>query len=227
MMRFGKTPAPAPAAIAETVTEELIYGALRRERQWQMIALGAGGFAALMGVGMMIVAMKHEMPAPELVPFDTSTGTAVPWAQVRSISVHEERAVADSLIYAYIRDRETYNQLDNDLRVRTVMQRSSGEASASMRRLWSSANPNFPPARYGDTARMDVEVISIAPLSGNRAQARIRKRLRGIEGEQLGNFTVTLAYEFQPTEVREIADVWANPFGFTVTDYAITSDRFE
>ncbi|MDD7972006.1 virB8 family protein [Roseinatronobacter alkalisoli] len=227
MMGFGRMRAPVQADIAETVTEELIYGALRRERQWQMIALGSAAFAALMGCGMMVVAMKHKMPTPELVPFDTSTGTAVPWAQVRAISVHEERAVADSLIYAYIRDRETYNQLDNDLRVRAVMQRSDGEAGASMRRLWSSANPNYPPARYGDTARMDVEVISIASLSGNRAQARIRKRLRGIEGEQIGNFTVTLAYDFQPTEVREIADVWANPFGFTVTDYAITSDRFE
>jgi len=211
---------------AETVTEELIFGALRRERMWQYIALGSGAFGAAMGVGMMIVSLRHDVPAPELIPFDPATGSAVSWAQVRSISVHEERAVRDSLIYAYVRDRETFNQLDNDVRVRTVMARSTGDAAASMRSLWSSANPNFPPARYG-SGRMDVEIISISPMSGDRAQVRLRKRLRSQEGDQVGNFTVTLAYQFQPTEVREIADVWANPLGFQVTEYAITSDRFE
>ncbi|MGY6697728.1 MAG: virB8 family protein [Roseinatronobacter sp.] len=211
---------------AETVTEELIFGALRRERMWQYIALGSGAFGALMGIGMMVVSLRHDVPAPELIPFDPSTGNAVAWAQVRSISVHEERAVRDSLIYAYVRDREVYNQLDNDTRVRMVLARSTGDAAATMRTLWSSANSNFPPTRYG-AARMDVEIISISPLSGDRAQVRLRKRLRSNEGDQVGNFTVTLAYKFEPTEVREIAEVWANPLGFRVTEYAITSDRFE
>lgn len=225
-MRGVARRAPATPDIGETVTEELVFGALRRERLWQIIALSGTGFGAVMGIGMMVVAFKHEMPTPQLVPFDTATGAAVPWAEVRAISLHEERAVADSMIFAYVRDRETFNQLDNDLRVRSVMSRSTGDAAASMRNLWSSANPDYPPSRYG-TARMDVEIISIAPLSGNRAQIRLRKRLRSNEGDQIGNFTVTLAYEFEPAEVREIADVWANPFGFKVREYAITSDRFE
>ena len=212
--------------IGDTVTEELVFGALRRERLWQIMGLSGAGFGAVMGLGMMFVAFKHEMPAPQLVPFDTTTGAAVPWAEVRAISLTEERAVTEAMIFSYVRDRETFNQLDNDLRVRSVMSRSTGDAASSMRSLWSSANPNYPPTRYG-SARMDVEIISIAPLSGNRAQIRLRKRLRSNEGDQIGNFTVTLAYDFEPAELREIADVWANPFGFKVREYAITSDRFE
>ncbi|CUX79976.1 virB8 family protein [Roseibaca calidilacus] len=225
MRGFRRKPQAIPD-IGETVTEELVFGALRRERLWQIIALSATGFGIVMGLGMMVVAMKHEMPTPQLVPFDTSTGAAVPWAEVRAISLDEEQAVADAMVFAYVRDRETFNQLDNDQRVRSVMSRSTGDAANTMRSLWSSANPNYPPERYG-SARMDVEIISIAPLPGNRAQIRLRKRLRSKEGDQIGNFTVTLAYEFEPAEVREIADVWANPFGFKVREYAITSDRFE
>ncbi|TVR45130.1 MAG: hypothetical protein EA386_12990, partial [Rhodobacteraceae bacterium] len=117
MRGFARRAQPAPD-IGETVTEELVFGALRRERLWQIIALSGTGFGAVMGIGMMVVAFKHEMPTPQLVPFDTATGAAVPWAEVRAISLHEERAVADSMIFAYVRDRETFNQLDNDLRVR-------------------------------------------------------------------------------------------------------------
>ena len=34
-------------------------------------------------------------------------------------------------------------------------------------------------------------------------------------------------FEFLPENSRSIDDVWQNPFGFTVTEYAIRSDRLE
>ncbi|MEL6100389.1 MAG: type IV secretion system protein, partial [Pseudomonadota bacterium] len=34
-------------------------------------------------------------------------------------------------------------------------------------------------------------------------------------------------FEFRPEERRSIDDVWTNPFGFTITEYAIRSDRLE
>jgi type IV secretion system protein VirB8 len=40
-------------------------------------------------------------------------------------------------------------------------------------------------------------------------------------------FTATLMFAFQPEQTRSIDDVWQNPFGFTVTQYAIRSDRSE
>ena len=44
---------------------------------------------------------------------------------------------------------------------------------------------------------------------------------------QAGLFAATLLFEFHPEERRSIDDVWTNPFGFTVTEYAIRSDRLE
>ncbi|MEP1521930.1 VirB8/TrbF family protein, partial [Ascidiaceihabitans sp.] len=62
---------------------------------------------------------------------------------------------------------------DNDLRVRSTLERSDRAAEASMRSLWDSANPNYPPEVYGDAGRLDVEILSInssvrfSPLSGS------------------------------------------------------------
>ena len=227
MLKRLRTSPVSEAKVADTVTEELIYGALRREGQWKVLGLSGMGFGAVMAVGMMMLALSHETPAPALVPFDPATGMAVPSANVTTISMNEQDAVKASLIYSYVRDRETYNQLDNDLRVRSVLKRSTGDAAETMRALWSSESRDYPPRKYGDRARMDVEVVSITPITNDRAQVRINKRLRDQNGETVGSFTVTLAFEFTPAETRELADVWANPFGFRVREYAITSDRFQ
>lgn len=227
MLKRRRTSRAAGTKAADTVTEELIYGALRREGQWKVLGLSGMTFGAVMGIGMMMLALSHETPPPALVPFDPSTGMAVPTANVTTISMNERAAVQNSLIYSYVRDRETYNQLDNDLRVRSVLKRSVGDAEASMRALWSSESPNYPPKKYGDKARMEVDVVSITPITNDRVQVRINKRLRDQNGETSGSFTVTLAFDFTPAEQRELSDVWANPFGFKVREYAITSDRFQ
>ena len=228
MLKRLRASSASEARVADTVTEELIYGALRRESQWKVLGLTGMGFGAVMAVGMMMLALSHETPPPALVPFDPATGMAVPSANVTTISLNEQEAVKASMIYAYVRDRETYNdRLDNDVRVLSVLKRSTGDAAASMQALWSRENPNYPPKKYGDKARMDVDVVSITPITNNRAQVRINKRLRDQNGETSGSFTVTLAYDFVPAEQRELSDVWANPFGFKVSEYAITSDRFQ
>jgi len=71
-------------------------------------------------------------------------------------------------------------------------------------------------------------MADVVPLIGeNRAQVRLRKRLTSPQGAQDGSFTATLMFAFQPERTRSIDDVWQNPFGFTVTQYAIRSDRSE
>lgn len=224
MRKTKKVGAPAPA---DAIQEELIYGALRRERIWKIFGFVGASFGMLMGAGMMFVAMSHETPPPALVPFDPSTGMALPMANVGTISLQEREAVQASMIHSYVRDRETYNQLDNDLRIREVLRRSTGEAARSLQALWSSGHPDYPPAKYGERARMDVQIVSITPITNDRAQVRLRKRLRDASGETDGSFTVTLAFQFEPAADRELHDVWSNPFGFTVREYAITADRFE
>lgn len=211
----------------EHIEEELIYGARRREQLWQKLGLGGMAFGIIGCLSAAAVAVFDVDPDPVVVPFNPETGMALPNAQVETHRVTENQAIIESVAFRYVTDRETYNQLDNDVRVRSILERSDGAALASMRSLWDSANPNYPPEVYGDNARLDVEVLSINRIGVDRVQLRLRKRLTSNQGVQAGLFTATLLFEFRPEERRSIDDVWSNPFGFTVIEYSIRSDRLE
>ncbi|MBZ0123601.1 MAG: type IV secretion system protein [Roseovarius sp.] len=211
----------------EIIEEELIYGARRREKLWQKLAFVGLGFGVLGCLGGMAVAVLDVDPAPVVVPYDPNTGMALPNASVGAVRVTENQAVIEAAVFRYVTQRETYNQLDNDLRVRGVLAMSDGNAAASLRQLWTSGSENYPPNVYGPDARLDVEILSINRIGDNRATVRLRKRLTSQQGVQAGLFTVTLMFDFRPEERRQIDEVWTNPFGFTVTEYAIRSDRME
>jgi type IV secretion system protein VirB8 len=211
----------------EHIEEELIYGARRREQLWQKLGIAGMAFGIIGCLSAAAVAVLDVDPEPVVVPFNPETGMALPNAQVETQRVTENQAIIESVAFRYVTDRETYNQLDNDVRVRSILERSDGAALASMRALWDSANPNYPPELYGDNARLEVEVLSINRIGPNRAQVRLRKRLTSNQGVQAGLFTATMLFEFRPEERRSIDDVWNNPFGFTVTEYSIRSDRLE
>jgi type IV secretion system protein VirB8 len=211
----------------ELVEEELIHGAVRREELWRMIGLCGAGFGVFGCLAAAAVAIMVETPPPVVVPYDPETGLALPNATVETVSLAERPAIIEAQIYRYIVERETYNQLDNDLRVRRVLAQSTGAAEASMRAMWTSGHESFPPTRYGPGSEMAVEIASITLIGDDRAQVRLRKRLTSPNGAQVGMFTATLMFAFQPEQTRSIDDVWQNPFGFTVTQYAIRSDRSE
>ena len=213
--------------LRDVVEEELVCGALRREERWRRLGLAGAGFGVAGCLAAAMLALLSETPMPVIVPYDPATGLALPRATVEAVRLSERPAVTEAQIYRYLQDRESYNQLDNDLRVRRVLAQSAGAAAASMRATWTSGQPGYPPTRYGPAAEMAVEIASISLIGENRAQVRLRKRLTSPQGDQLGAFTATLMYEFRPERARSLDDVWQNPFGFTVTRYAIRSDRSE
>lgn len=209
------------------IEEELVYGALRRERLWQRLGLVGLIFGVLGCLSAAAVAVLDVDPPPVVVPYDPGTGFALPEASVGATTVTSNQAIIEAEVFRYVTDREVYNQLDNDVRVRSVLRRSDAAAEAGVRQIWNSANENYPPTVYGPNARLDVEILSINLIGNNRATARLRKRLTSINGVQAGLFTATLLFEFRPEESRSIDQVWNNPFGFTVTEYSIRSDRLE
>ncbi len=212
---------------AQIIEEELVYGALRRERLWQRLGLVGLIFGVLGCLGAAAVAILDVDPPPVVVPYDSETGFALPEASVGATTVTENQAIIEAEVFRYVTDREVYNQLDNDVRIRSVLRRSDGAAQASLRQIWNSANAEYPPTVYGPDARLDVEILSINRIGTNRATVRLRKRLTSINGVQAGLFSATLLFEFRPETRRTIDQVWTNPFGFTVVEYAIRSDRLE
>lgn len=204
---------------------EIIYGAMRRERLWQFATVALILVAGASLATASFVVMTVRPPAPIVVPFDPATGMAVPNAMVESISLDERTAVVQALAYQYIQDRETYNQIDNDLRINRAIARSKGAARNGLIRLWDSGESDNLPDRYGDRTQVEVLVTSITILNEGRLQIRMRKRLTSPDGDTVGNFSANLGYEFEPGEERTLEAVWQNPLGFTVTEYAIFADR--
>ena len=215
------------ASEQEIIEEELVYGALRRERLWQRLGLIGLIFGILGCLSAAAVAILDVDPPPVVVPYDPETGFALREASVGATSVTANQAIIEAEVFRYVTDREVYNQLDNDLRIRSVLRRSDGAAESGLRQIWNSANENYPPTVYGPNARLDVEILSINRIGTNRATVRLRKRLTSINGTQTGLFTATLLFEFRPETRRSIDEVWTNPFGFTVREYSIRSDRLE
>jgi type IV secretion system protein VirB8 len=214
------------ANMSEVVEEELIYGARRREGVWKAIAAAGMLFGAAGCLSAAAVAVLDVDAPPALVPYDPATGMALPEATVQAVSLAERPAVIQAQVFRYVVDRETYNQLDNDVRVRRVLAASDGTAADTMRALWTSGHESFPPDTYGQ-GRIDVEVLSITLITNNRAQVRLRKRLTNRDDVTTGLFTATLLFAFAPEERRSIDEVWGNPLGFVVREYAIVSDRLE
>ena len=213
--------------MSEILEEELIYGARRRERVWKAIAGASALFGAIGCLAAAAVAVLDADPPPALVAYDPDTGLALPEATVEAVSLAERPAVIQAQVFRYVADRETYNQLDNDLRVRRTLAMSEDGAADTLRALWTSGHDAYPPEAYGENARIDVEVLSIALITNDRAQVRLRKRLTAPDGATTGLFTATLLFGFAPEERRSIDEVWGNPLGFVVREYAITSDRLE
>ncbi|RLQ84961.1 virB8 family protein [Notoacmeibacter ruber] len=211
----------------EFIEEELVYGARRRERLWKGLGLAGALFGVTGCLAAAAVSILDVDPPPVVVPFDSETGVALPNARVEAVSLAQNPAIIQSEVYRYVSLRETYNQLDNDVRVRRVLAMSAGAAEGSLRQLWTSGHENYPPNKYGNDARLDVQVGSINLITNNRAQVRFRKRLASQRGTQTGSFTATLMFEFRPERSRKIDEVWRNPFGFTVVEYAVTSDKLE
>jgi len=74
--------------------------------------------------------------------------------RVDASTVTANQAVIEAEIFRYVTDREVYNQLDNDVRINSVLQRSDGRAEASVRAQWNSANAQYPPTVYGSNSTM-------------------------------------------------------------------------
>lgn len=109
------------------------------------------GFGVLGCLGAATVAILDVDPPPVVVPYDPNTGMALPNAAVEAVRVTENQAVIEAEVFRYVTQRETYNQLDNDVRVRRILAMSDGNAEASLR---SSGTARTRTIRRPSTARM-------------------------------------------------------------------------
>ena len=201
---------------------------LSARRAW-IVAGGAGALSLLLATALVLVLpLKETQVFTVLV--DRQTGDAEKQVKVTPTGIEDQEALKQSLLVAYVSDREGYFLPGIQARLESVQRRSSGTAEESLRLLWSKGGDNkaYPPDVYGPGAEVSVTVRRITFLSANVAQVRFLKSLRQAKQEPVTQpFVATVEFAFAPKTERSLAHVWENPLGFTVTAYRVDAETLE
>ena len=216
----------SPPELRSLLETEMFFGVKKRER----IAYGvaAGGLAiGLMGMVSVVSLLPLKETEAFLAIVDKDTGVAERVVAVEKAGMEQAEAIRQSLLFAYVTDRETYDQHDNEPRILRAYTWSEGAARDSLVALWTDGHPNYPPKLYGQSAKVRVAILSITPVTETTAQVRFTKTWVA-DGEGLpdreGKFTATVTYRFEPSKETALDLVWQNPTGFLVTDYRLTAE---
>jgi len=188
---------------------------------------GLLAFVGLITACFMAMALFALVPLktiePIVITVDKNTGLANVDTRLNGLTLSDDEAVTQSLIYRYVRDRETYDAGDLAERLESVFDLSQGEAQTDMRALYSEDNPNNPMNIYGSSGRVLVRIQSVVLQPGNRALLRLQKSIQSraavIPTER--NFVVSVSYGFDRTGTMSLQERWENPTGFFVDDYRI------
>ena len=203
--------------------EDEMYLSLRRRARVASVT----AFVAIGAVAMQSIALSALVPLKSIEPIvitvDKNTGLANVDTKLNGLSLSDDEAVTQSLIYRYVRDRETYDFGDLKERLEVVFDLSQGEAQADMVALYSEDNPNSPMNVYGSNGRVLVRIQSVVLQPGSRALLRVEKSIQSRAAVQptVRNFVVSLSYGFDRTGTMSLQERWDNPTGFVIDDYRI------
>ena len=198
---------------------------LSARRAW-IVATAAGASSLLLATALIMVLPLRETQVFTVL-VDRQTGDAENVLRVAPTGIEDQEALKQSLLVAYISDREGYFLPGIQARLESVQRRSSGAAEESLRLLWSKGGGNqvYPPDVYGQGAEVSVIVRRITFLSPNVAQVRFLKTLRKTKQEAVTQpFVATVEFAFEPKTERSLANVWENPLGFLVTAYRVDAE---
>ena len=201
---------------------------LSARRAW-MVATAAGTVSLLLAAALILVLPLRETQVFTVL-VDRQTGDAENVLRVAPTGIEDQEALKQSLLVAYISDREGYFLPGIQARLESVQRRSSGAAEESLRLLWSKGGGNraYPPDVYGQGAEVSVTVRRITFLSPTIAQVRFLKTLRKTKQDAVTQpFVATVEFAFEPKTERSLAHVWENPLGFLVTAYRVDAETLE
>ena len=215
-----------PADLGTVWEEELFASASRRARQAWVVTAAALGIAAI-ALGHSLVTLTRHSVEPVIITLDKATGMAEVRARLSDMDLASDEAVTQSLIYRYVRDRETFDASDNAARIERVYGASTGQAAESLYALWGTESRKHPATLYGNDTIVTVGIRSISFIDADTAALRIRKTATRGGASTDSDYVVTLGFAYARGGERLIEAIWQNPLGFSVTSYRIDPEIFE
>ena len=205
--------------------EELFASAkLSARRAWRVTAC-AFALAGL-GVGHSLYAMASHKIEPVVITVDNQTGLSQVRSRIGDVTLDDDEAITQSYLYRYVRDRETYDPVDNAKRIEGVYAESAGQAAESLFAIWGENSSEHPGNIYGDRGKVTVRIRSISFIDADTASLHIRKLIRDGGAVDERDYVVTLDFRYARGGDRVLEALWQNPLGFTVTSYRIDAQSF-
>ena len=211
--------------IAYSFEDEVFFSLQSQRNRWAMVAVLSLCLSAVC-IGSIVALLPLKEIKPYVVMVDKTTGEAEKIVQVRPVELSEQEAVLQAELVSYVVDRETYDIADNADRIPEVLDRSDGNAVSSLRSLWRSSSPNYPPSVYGDNSRVLVKIKSISILPDSPvARIHFQKTREFNNGDSVSRqFVATVGFKFRPQVEKNLEVVWKNPLGFVVTSYRVDAE---
>ena len=158
----------SPPELRSFLEAEMFYGVKKRERIAYAVA-GGGLAIGLMGMIAVVTMLPLKQTEAFLAIVDKDTGVAERVVAVEKAGIEQAEAIRQSLLFAYVTDRETYDQHDNESRILRAYTWSEGNARQGLVSLWTEGNANYPPKLYGQNSKVVIDVLSITPVTDTTA----------------------------------------------------------
>ncbi|WP_282610793.1 virB8 family protein [Pelagibius sp. Alg239-R121] len=206
--------------------ESNLYLTQNRRLCFAWINAGFGYFlAGVLGIALMGLT-PFKTIKPIVVVMDKQTGTANVSSMLGTITLDDEEALTQSLLFRYVRDRETYNNMDQPARINEVHKVTQDRARTDLEALYANDNPLNPVTVHGSDRRINVKIKSVVLQPDNQALIRLEKSSIETPGARpiKRAYVVSIHFGFDREGAMPLEERWDNPVGFYVDDYRIDQE---
>ena len=201
----------------------------KSERRAWFVAVAATA-VALLAVAAVAALTPLKVVVPFLVSIDKASGETQVVAVLDPSAVVHNDLVDRYWVMNYVRARERYDwgllQYDYD----AVIRLSDRQVAKQYAALYQGENALD--KRFGNSAQMRVDILSVTLPSGEAGKAVVRfdrslKHSDQDSPEASTRFVATLAFRYQPTLRGRERDLIENPLGFQVTAYTVDQELID
>jgi type IV secretion system protein VirB8 len=203
---------------ARSWDQDRLAAAERSKRLAWTVAAGAS-VLALASVCAVVALAPLKSVEPFVVRVDRSTGgvDVMTGLKGRGDLTYDE-AVSKYFLGQYVRAREGYLPVAAEDNFRQVSIMSTPAEQQRWADFFRLANPQSPPATYGQQAYAEVEIRAISFINPHVASVRFHRTVRRPNQVNGSDWVATVSFTYTKAPMLE-SDRLKNPLGFQVATY--------
>lgn len=203
---------------ARSWDQDRLAAAQRSKRLAWTVAAGAS-VLAVAAVSAVVALAPLKSVEPFVVRVDRATGgvDVMTGLKGRGNLTYDE-AVSKYFLGQYVRAREGYLPVAAEDNFRQVSIMSTPAEQQRWADFFRPANPQSPPATYGQQAYAEVEIRAISFINPHVASVRFHKTVRKPDQVTGSDWVATISFTYTKAPMLE-SDRLKNPLGFQVATY--------